>query len=428
MVTRFIKNDGSMGSLRRTYPLLSRILLLMGSLAASLVAGEAALRICLPSVRQPFLVRESIESERGKFCMYDPLLGWTGKPYADDYFSYIDCRHHVRQNKYGFRGTEYGYARTATDRIVVLGDSFVWGFGVGDAEIFTSVMERESHPPVEMVNLGVSGYGTDQEYLLWRSLGARFRPDEVILTIEPYTDIWENVSDVAYGYPKPIFDFTEQGGYQVFNQPVPLSGAAAWRTGSTRVDTAVSEMRERHILAAHSTLVSAAITALARQDGLRRWMESRHILPVRDHQLSWLPLIHMDPPVVDTPLCWEHLFRLIGLIHADVLKNGARFRILIVPSVIQVYPDLWFTRMNQLPPGESWDRDAPNRRIMKYCRENGIPVTDPLPALRAAARTDLFLYFPWNSHWTAASHRLVARQLLRDIATSPSPSVSRPGL
>jgi len=248
MTRRLFPTAGRPAESRRIIPRFSSILLLTGSFAASMAAGEAALRLCRPSARQPFLVSEYSESERGKFCMYDPNLGWAGRPNVAADFSFFDCRHGVRQNKYGFRGTEYGFARTAKKRIAVLGDSFVWGFGVEDTDIFTSVMERESNPPIEIINLGVSGYGTDQEYLLWRSLGVRFQPDEVLLAIVPENDLWNNVVNVAYGYPKPVFEFTKQGGYRILNQPVPPSGAGMWASDPSRSEPVVSEMRQRNLL------------------------------------------------------------------------------------------------------------------------------------------------------------------------------------
>ncbi|HEY8152622.1 MAG TPA: hypothetical protein VII72_00695 [Myxococcota bacterium] len=406
--------------LGRLVPLAGNALLVTASLVASLAAGEVALRILHPSARQPFLVGQFLESERGKFCAYDPQLGWMGKPGIDAPFHYLDCQHRVRQNRHGFRGAEYGFERSDEPRIVVLGDSFVWGFGVEDDQIFTSVLERESDPPIEVVNLGVSGYGTDQELLLWRSLGRRFRPDGVLLVVCPYTDLWENLSPVAYGYPKPIFHFTKHG-HRIGNYPVPESQPGAWQPGRTGSEAAAAELAQRPLLArlaTHSALVSSAIVALARFEGPRRLLERRRIIPARDHAISWEPLAHLEPPPAEAAARWDTLFRLIDLLQQDVQASGAALEILIVPSVIQVYPDLWekFVRENPQPEGARWNRDAPNQRIAAYAREKGIPVIDPLPTLREAARTDLFLYYGWNSHWTAAGHRLVAGELLRDMA------------
>jgi hypothetical protein len=44
-------------------------------------------------------------------------------------------------------------------------------------------------------------------------------------------------------------------------------------------------------------------------------------------------------------------------------------------------------------------------------------VSDVLPDLRAAARTDPYLYYRWNLHWTAAGHRVVAATLARALTS-----------
>jgi hypothetical protein len=377
-----------------------------------------------PTARQPFLLGQFLESERGKFCVYDPQLGWIGKPHAEATFQYLDCAHRVRQNRYGFRGSEHPTERGALPRLAVLGDSFVWGFGVEDDEIFTSVLERRSDPPLEVVNLGVSGYGTDQQLLLWRALGARFRPDVVLLVLCPYTDLAENLLSAAYGHPKPVFRFTE-GGHRVGNQPVP-ERPDAWQSGRIASDAAAAELAQRPLLArlaTQSALLSSTLVALARLEEPRRVLERRRILPARDHALSWQTLAHVEPPTSQSAAAWRTLLRLVDLLHDDVVANGARLEILIVPSVIQVYPELWeqFVRSTPPPAGARWSRDAPNERIAAHARAKGIAVIDPLETLRAAGRTNLFLYFPWNSHWTRDGHRLVAEELRRRVPPPAGP-------
>jgi hypothetical protein len=134
----------------------------IASLLLAGLAAEGVLRAVNPSVRQPFQVQAVQESERAKFSSHHPLLGWIGTPGAEDDFSYVDCRHHVRQNAHGFRGTEYPFVRDGDRRVVVLGDSFVWGFGVEGEEIFTSVVERESQGRLEILNQPVPARRPDQ--------------------------------------------------------------------------------------------------------------------------------------------------------------------------------------------------------------------------------------------------------------------------
>ena len=59
---------------------------------------------------------------------------------------------------------------------MVLGDSAVAAFEVAYAETFVAQLERKlTHKlglPVRVINAGVRGYGTDQDYLYYRERGS----------------------------------------------------------------------------------------------------------------------------------------------------------------------------------------------------------------------------------------------------------------
>lgn len=96
---------------------------------------------------------------------HDPELGWTLRPGAE--------QRGERANAEGFRSDrEYApLPPSGTARIVVSGDSFTHCDDVSNAEAWPAVMERTAGIPLEVLNLGVPGYGTDQALLRWRRLG-----------------------------------------------------------------------------------------------------------------------------------------------------------------------------------------------------------------------------------------------------------------
>jgi len=57
----------------------------------------------------------------------------------------------------------------------------------------------------ELINGGVSGYGTDQEYLFYLREGQKFEVDEVVLAFTLYNDVANNLSPKQYSYLKPYF-------------------------------------------------------------------------------------------------------------------------------------------------------------------------------------------------------------------------------
>jgi len=75
----------------------------------------------------------------------------------------------------------------------------------------------------EIVNFGVSGYGSDQEYLLYQLMGTKFIADEVVVAFTPYNDVANNLAAKEYGYLKPYFTL-ENGQPVLRNDHVRSSG------------------------------------------------------------------------------------------------------------------------------------------------------------------------------------------------------------
>ena len=73
---------------------------------------------------------------------------------------------------------------------------------------------------LEVINFGVSGYGTDQELLLFKEQGKKLKPDVVVLVVSG-NDFGDNLrSTVNVYYQKPVFRI-EQGRLVLTNRPVP---------------------------------------------------------------------------------------------------------------------------------------------------------------------------------------------------------------
>jgi lysophospholipase L1-like esterase len=92
----------------------------------------------------------------------------------------------VRTNSDGLRGPERAVPKGAgVLRVVGLGDSVQWGWGVNQDETYLSLLETllssELQRPVETINLAVPGYNTVQEAATLRAQGWRYEPDVIVL-------------------------------------------------------------------------------------------------------------------------------------------------------------------------------------------------------------------------------------------------------
>lgn len=190
-----------------------RIIVTLITLAACALLGEVILRLWAPF---PDYSHEVIRSFPDR---YDPYLGYAGIPNLDQPFILPDFRVTIRNNSRGFRDRERSYRKGDEKRIVLLGDSHAWGWGVENEENFPALLEEKLRG-WEVINLGHAGYSTDQELLLLEREGMRYSPD-IVLLLFCENDVKDAHSSVIDGFqPKPYF-IEKRGRLVLENVPVP---------------------------------------------------------------------------------------------------------------------------------------------------------------------------------------------------------------
>jgi len=211
-------------------------LLLRGLLVVSLiiVATLFAAELLLRGID----VSGPIRSELGEGFQFDPELGWVPTPNAATQQTSGNRTISVRHNGLGLRERELG--DIAPDRFLFLGDSFTYGYDAEAGERFSDLLQK-ALPQYGMVNAGVSGYGTDQQFLLMKRLWKEVNPKYVVLTFCVDNDRDDNTSSYRYRkYHKPYFVPTPSGEWQVRGYPLPRP---------TRDDVTGSAWLERFALA-----------------------------------------------------------------------------------------------------------------------------------------------------------------------------------
>ncbi|HEX7027608.1 MAG TPA: SGNH/GDSL hydrolase family protein [Gammaproteobacteria bacterium] len=181
-----------------------------------------------PSLREIETVEGMPNQERLDFFQYHPVFGFTGLPNIRKQFH----GKYITHNSKGFRGAEIEYQKAEnTKRVIFIGDSQTWGYGVSDNETISyfagkMLNDKAGDVTYEALNLGASGYGIDQSYLRLITEGLRYRPDYVVLTYFADNDIWETVSTNTWGVEKPYIFEKEDGSLCVSN--VPPRRASGW--------------------------------------------------------------------------------------------------------------------------------------------------------------------------------------------------------
>jgi hypothetical protein len=181
---------------------------------ATLVGLEILLRVA--DFRE---LRQGV-SERSLSYRYDRELGWAPVPGSASTVTNTRTIH-VQHNSLGLRDIEFGPDSRPT--IMFLGDSFVWGLDAEADERFSDLL-RTRIADFQILAAGVSGYGTDQEYLLLQRLWTKVRPAVVMLIFCTQNDRLDNSTNIRYeGYQKPYFANAPDGSLVLMGEPVPKS-------------------------------------------------------------------------------------------------------------------------------------------------------------------------------------------------------------
>jgi lysophospholipase L1-like esterase len=220
--------------------LASGVPVLLGAVAAAVLFRTREFHN--PIEPGPIYVQEPGYERTGHRYLYDPLLGWKNIPS----WQATTRGKKLTINSRGLRGREYPYKKApGVTRILVLGDSYIWGYGVADQEVLTEVLEERlggAAGRYEVLNAGVSGWGNDQEYLWLKNEGFRYSPDLVVLAFFIINDPTNNSYSRQYGLQKPVFmDLL----LTLRNVPVPKpgTGAAVLETRASPIELTIAIMQ-----------------------------------------------------------------------------------------------------------------------------------------------------------------------------------------
>jgi len=88
-------------------------------------------------------------------------------------------------NSYGIRNKEVPVEKGNDDlRIMALGDSFIWGDGLQNEELITykleSFLTKKVNKQLSVINTGISGFNTKDEFNQLTRLYSAYKPDAVI--------------------------------------------------------------------------------------------------------------------------------------------------------------------------------------------------------------------------------------------------------
>jgi hypothetical protein len=192
--------------------LSNRILLLFAGALLGVMVAEGTARL--------FLSRQTPEPvvpiEIGRF---DNRLGWSKIPNTHGVSNKTGEPIEYRINSKGLRDEETSYEKPEnTFRIVLIGDSFTFGYGIPIEQHFSTLLGGY-FANVEVINMGIDGFGVDQELLFLQIEGFKYEPDLVLAYVPGYYE-HRHMHTIRFGKSKPRFLLVD-GELTLTNSPVP---------------------------------------------------------------------------------------------------------------------------------------------------------------------------------------------------------------
>ena len=170
-----------MGSFLKTT--IANTVLVLFVIVFALALGEVALRVTWT----PPSLLSTPAFERHEIYGVAPIPGIAGTRTTPEY------SHAFSHTAQGFRGgpgiQPVDVSAHLIPRLLFLGDSFTYGLGAGDDEIFVNIVARNLGD-IEVLNAGVNGYGQRDQLAMLDAIGDRLQPDLVVLMF-----FWNDLED-----------------------------------------------------------------------------------------------------------------------------------------------------------------------------------------------------------------------------------------
>jgi len=369
---------------------------------------------------------------KAAFYTYDRYRGWGLRPGAAGWNT-REGDAWVSINREGFRGPETSIAKPPnTIRIAVLGDSFTEAQQVAEDKTFSAVIGRDlaqcpalGGRKVEVLNLGVNGYGTTQELMTLHYQAWQFAPDIVVLAVFTGNDIVNNSLALETERCRPFYAYRDGELVPIgplFDSPVSRAQCMMRFESRLRFDPRQS-----------------AVIRMIDQG----WDAIKERLPGRHHhhhhepegsELGIYDTVYKPPADAQWRDAWRVTDAIIEQMNREVKAHGAAFLTVTLTNGIQVWPDAAVRDqyMRRLGVGDLW---YPDERIEALGRRDGFPVLALAQPMAAYAQQHhVFLHGFKNTktgegHWNELGHRvgggLIAARLCEMITSGQVPALAK---
>ena len=379
---------------------LSNFLLTISSLVVLFLLLEGMFQIFyIPPVKVTTNVKGL---QTSKSHQMDDQLGWLPKKNIEGIHAKPPIFESTFQtNSLGIRDKEYSFEKPlGVTRLVAIGDSFTWGYGVNDHEVYTEVLESLL-PKTEVINLGVTGYGVPQEFWYLKRLGVQFKPDIVLLAFF--------LNDIG----NPYWKEKVRTGRDKKGNKIPTDFQERKKPIAPPPQTNLF-LDVKNFLMNHSALYAFVLDRVNRFMPLVRLLVRLGIKEKLDglESLDWelRPTLKVYPDELEAKFnaTKENILE----VQQWLKEKKIRLVVALIPSVEAV--DVG--RFNRaiaynVYEADDFDLTKPYRILEEFGKEHELEIVNPLEIFKVVHAKEKKLYFEGDPHFNKDGHELFAQQI-----------------
>ena len=346
------------------------------------------------------------------FAEKNSLLGWSNSPNARIDFVGAQVtdgngilrpqfRHDVQINSLGLRDVERKYEKdTNTIRILALGDSMVAGFEVDLNNTFTQKLEKKLslrlNKKVEVINAGVRGYSSVQEYLYLQTEGKKFDADIVLLNYT-HNDVLDNVGAkhgiIGLVSERPTFTRDNSGKLTLIPPYQNQQG----------IVESIQYFFGPQIMPKYCRLCNIFLIQLTA-------LFQKKSAPAIDNK----PFVYYTRDIDANDMeNWVLAKEVISKIKTEAESQGSIFVFSIFPSEPVIDDESWNDLLKENPEMIELtpEREKTQKIIGGFAREEKMFYLDSTPQFREARKANISLYWKLDGHFTPEGHDVYANAL-----------------
>jgi hypothetical protein len=379
-----------------------KILVTLASIIIGLVVVEVGLRI--------------LGTQYPLFYDYDPFMGIKLRPGAKGYWT-TEGRGYISINSDGLRDHEHPISHPAnTLRIAVLGDSYAEALQVNEPEAFWAIMGKELQKcdnlrgrKVEVINFGVSGFGTTQELLTLRHRVWKYSPDVVLLAFTTGNDVSDNSRKLKKIDYNPYYVY--KGNKLVLDD----------QQTSENWEAKQHSLWKKMDLDAFLHLRFFQVMNHAKDLFWKWWLpEDTGQGPyesLEGHEAGMSDLTYQEPTTEDWKEAWRVTEGVLLEMRDEVIHGGAQFFVVALSNSIQVNPKPAKRQAYAKALGVL-DLFYPDQRLAGFCQDHRIPILLLAPYFQEyATQHKVYLHgfgkTLGKGHWNQQGHRLTGQTIAK---------------